>query len=57
VNEELMVTQIDNAREGIKGVSIDDELIQMISTQRIYQSAAHMVRVLDSLLEEVLGLK
>lgn len=57
VNEQLLVTQIDNAREGIKGVSIDDELIQMISTQRIYQSAAHMVRVLDSLLEEVLGLK
>ncbi len=57
VSEELLVTQINNAREGIKGVSIDDELIQMISTQRIYQSAAHMVRVLDSRLEEVLGLK
>jgi flagellar hook-associated protein FlgK len=28
VNEELLVTQINNARESIKGVDIDSELIQ-----------------------------
>jgi len=57
MNEELLVSQVDNAREGIKGVSIDDELISMISAQRIYQSAARLVSVLDSLFEEIIRLK
>jgi len=57
INAELLTTQIDNAREGVKGVSIDDELIQMITTQRIYQGASRIVTVIDSLLEEVIRLK
>lgn len=57
VNEELLTAQINNAREGIKGVDIDSELIQMISTQRIYQSAARLVTVIDSLLEEIIRMK
>ncbi len=57
VNEELLVTQINNARESIKGVDIDSELIQMISSQRIYQSASRLVAVIDSLLEAVIRLK
>ncbi len=55
-NEELLVSQIDNAREGIKGVSIDEELIQMIQTQHIYQGAARMITVFDELLETVVSL-
>ena len=57
INEELLVSQVDNAREGIKGVSIDEELIQMIQTQRIYQSASRIIVVLDSLLEDVIRMK
>jgi len=57
INEELLVGQIDNSRESIKGVSIDEELVYMIQTQRIYQSAARMIVVMDQLLEEVVNLK
>ena len=56
-NEELLVSQIDNAREGIKGVSIDEELITMIQAQYIYQGASRMIVVLDSLLETLIGIK
>jgi flagellar hook-associated protein 1 len=55
-NQELLVTQIDNSRESIKGVSVDEELVQMIQTQRIYQSASRIIVVLDGLLEEVVNL-
>ncbi|MFC1528395.1 flagellar hook-associated protein FlgK [Candidatus Latescibacterota bacterium] len=55
-NEELLVDQIDNAREGIKGVSVDEELVNMITCQRIYQSAARLVTVIDELLESVINL-
>ncbi len=57
INQELLVGQIDNSRESIKGVSIDEELVYMIQTQRIYQSAARMIVVMDQLLEEVINLK
>lgn len=57
INEELLVSQIDNSRESIKGVSIDEELVYMIQTQRIYQSAARIIVIMDKLLEEVINLK
>lgn len=56
INEELLVSQIDNTRESIKGVSIDEELILMIQTQRIYQSASRVITVVDQLLEELINL-
>lgn len=55
-NEELLVSQVDNARESIKGVNMDEELIQMIQAQRIYQSASRIISVMDGLLEEILQL-
>lgn len=57
MNEELLVTQIDNAREGIKGVSIDEELIIMMQSQRIYQGASRMIVVIDSMLESIINMK
>ena len=56
LNEELLVGQIDSAREGIKGVSIDEELIKMIQTQHAYQAASRVIMVIDELLEVVVGL-
>lgn len=57
INEELLLSQIDNARESIKGVSIDEELIQLIQTQHIYQSASRVIVVIDQLLDEIVNLK
>ncbi|MFC1486008.1 flagellar hook-associated protein FlgK, partial [Candidatus Latescibacterota bacterium] len=57
MNQELLITQIDNARETVKGVSIDEEMVLMIQAQRIYQSASRMIVVVDQLLEEVINLK
>ncbi len=57
MNQELLVTQIDNSRESIKGVNIDEELVNMIKFQYVYQSAARMIVILDQLLEEIVNLK
>ena len=56
-SQELLLTQIDNARETIKGVSIDEEMVQLIQAQRIYQSASKLIVVMDQLLEELINLK
>ena len=56
-NEELLVNQIDNAREGVKGVNIDEELITMIQTQHIYQGASRLIVVIDSMLDMLMSIK
>jgi len=56
-NEELLVNQIDNAREGVKGVNIDEELISMIQTQHIYQGASRLIVVIDSMLDMLMSIK
>ncbi len=56
-NEELLVTQIDNSREVIKGVSIDEELITMIQTQHIYQAASRLIVTVDAMLETLMAMK
>ena len=55
-NEQLLLAQVDSARESIKGVSIDEELINLIQSQYIYQAASRLIVVLDELLETVINL-
>ncbi|MCE5249632.1 flagellar hook-associated protein FlgK [bacterium] len=57
VNQELLVNQIDSARERVKGVSIDEELIKMIQTQHIYQGASRLITTMDELLDTVVNMK
>ena len=56
MNEELLIAQVDSARESIKGVNIDEELVNMITSQRVYQSAARIITVVDELLESIVNL-
>jgi flagellar hook-associated protein 1 len=55
-NGELLINQIDTARQNIKGVNIDEELITMIQSQHIYQSASKLISTLDSLLQTLIGM-
>ncbi|MFC1649945.1 flagellar hook-associated protein FlgK [Candidatus Latescibacterota bacterium] len=56
VNGELLVSQMSNSRESIKGVSVDEELITMIQSQHIYQSASRLIQIIDQMIEEVLNI-
>jgi flagellar hook-associated protein 1 len=56
MNGELLVTQMNNSRESIKGVSVDEELITMIQAQHIYQSASRLIQIIDQMIEEVLNI-
>ncbi len=56
INGELLVTQMNNSRESVKGVSVDEELVMMIQSQHIYQSASRLIQVFDQMIEEVLNI-
>jgi flagellar hook-associated protein 1 FlgK len=53
-NYELLVTQIDNQRQSIQGVSTDEEMTQMVKFQRAYEAAARVVTYADSALETII---
>jgi flagellar hook-associated protein 1 FlgK len=48
--------QAKGLREGISGVSLDEEAVRLIELQRSYQAAAQMVSVLSELTEVAIGI-
>lgn len=54
-NYELLVQQIDNTRQSVQGVSLDEEMTNMVKFQHAYDAAARVVTVMDQALSTVIG--
>jgi flagellar hook-associated protein 1 FlgK len=52
-----LVDQFTELRDSVSGVSLDEELTNLIKYQRAYQAAAKMVTTADELLQTLLSLK
>jgi flagellar hook-associated protein 1 FlgK len=52
--ESLLLGEISNRRESVKGVSLDEEMTNLIATQHAYQAAVKMVSVVDELMTSLL---
>ncbi|MBI5521248.1 MAG: flagellar hook-associated protein FlgK [Desulfarculus sp.] len=50
-------TQLQNMRDQVSAVNLDEEMIKMIQYQRAYQSAAKMISVADEMLQTLLNTK
>jgi flagellar hook-associated protein 1 FlgK len=51
-----MVAYLDNYRESISGVSLDEEMINLIKFQNAYTAAAKLISTADELMESVLNM-
>ena len=51
------VTQLENLRDGISGVSLEDEMIDLIKYQRGFQSSAKFLSTVDDLMDNLLAIK
>ena len=51
-----LLAQLQNRRQSISGVSIDEESIQILQFQRSYQASARMLKAVDELLQVTLGI-
>ena len=57
-NQEKMVTELTNSRASVSGVSLDEEMSNLIQFQHAYSANAKIISTLDELLDVVInGLK
>ncbi len=54
-NQLALLSQIDNSRESLSGVSLDEEMTNMIMFQHAYEAAARVISVMDSALNTVIN--
>ena len=55
-HQSQMVLQVENYRESISGVSIDEETVNLIKYQNAYQAAAKLINTADEMMETVLSM-
>ncbi len=51
-----MVLQLENYRESLSGVSIDEEMINLVKFQNAYQAAAKLITTADEMMQSVLNM-
>ena len=54
-NQNALLSQLESKRDSVSGVSIDEEITNMIQYQRAYEANAKMVSVIDNLLDVVVN--
>ncbi len=54
-NSEVIAMQVENRRLSVSGVSLDEEMTNMIRFQQAYNAAARYVTVMDQCLEKVIN--
>ncbi|WP_018132179.1 flagellar hook-associated protein FlgK [Effusibacillus pohliae] len=54
-NQEALLQQIDNQRQSVSGVSIDEEMADMIKFQHAYNASARVITTIDSILDKIIN--
>lgn len=53
-NYSLLINQVDNARMSVQGVSLDEEMANLIKHQHAYDAAARLITTMDEALDTVI---
>jgi flagellar hook-associated protein 1 len=54
-NAKMVVDQVDSRREGVSGVSLDEEMANMIKYQHAYNAAARIMTSFDQMLDRIIN--
>jgi flagellar hook-associated protein 1 FlgK len=54
-NSQVMLNQVDNRRQSVSGVSLDEEMSNMVRFQQAYNASARVVTVMDEVLDKVIN--
>ena len=55
-NYDLIVNQVENLRQSVMGVNLDEEMVNLIKTQTAFQAASKMVSIADEMMQVVLNM-
>lgn len=50
-----VIRQVDDAREGVRGVNIDEEMIAMVQAQHAYSASARLMTAIDEMLQTLIS--
>lgn len=56
-HQKNIVSQLNNVRESISGVSLDEEAVKMIEYQKSFDASARVIRTADEMFDTILNLK
>jgi flagellar hook-associated protein 1 FlgK len=56
-SQKNVLNQLQNIRESISGVSLDEETTKMIEFQKAYDASARLIRTADEMFDTILNLK
>ncbi|MDQ8734024.1 flagellar hook-associated protein FlgK [Paenibacillus sp. LHD-38] len=54
-NQQIIVDQVDSRRQSVSGVSLDEEMSNMIKFQHAYNAAARNMTMIDEVLDKVIN--
>jgi flagellar hook-associated protein 1 FlgK len=54
--EEAMVAHLESYRESVSGVSLDEEMVNLVKFQHAYEAAAKLITTVDDMLNTVLNM-
>lgn len=54
-NQQALTSQVDNAREQLGGVNIDEETVNLMTAQRSYQAASRVISTIDTMLDTIIN--
>jgi flagellar hook-associated protein 1 FlgK len=55
-HQKLLLTEVENQREALSGVSLDEEQVDLIRFQQAFTAAANLIRVADEMADLVVNL-
>ena len=55
-SQELLLTQIENNRQAVEGVSLDEEMANMIQFQHAYEAAAKVISTMDEVMTTLIDI-
>ncbi|MGZ8462648.1 MAG: flagellar basal body rod C-terminal domain-containing protein [Candidatus Deferrimicrobiaceae bacterium] len=56
-HQKVVVNYLETRREEVSGVSLDEEMTNLIKFQRAFQAATRMISTIDTLLDDVINLR
>lgn len=55
-NQELMVYQLENQQASVSGVSLDEEMTQLLKYQQAFDAAAKLIQTVDEMMETIINM-